>query len=298
MPTTPAVAIRRTTKPGPVPIVALAFMVVLGSSPVAALESLPAGSSVHDEVTALAAAPLGFEGKGLEALQEAVRRPDLEETTVTEVDGKPALDATGDYVSAHHCDRPPGTPHAEAFQIAGQYVRMQRDLAVQMSHAGRPERALRLLGNALHALQDCFGHSNIVDLGPASQELFLQTLLHGGAAPEGLLITSFLPEGEPADDPAGDPYTHRNHAKDGPDSSPDASAPAMDGRSKFTATKELAAQATAQFLSGFLERLNPAQREAIRAQEPAPPTKGLSVVGVALVVCTIAVGAALARQKG
>ncbi|MEA3203044.1 MAG: hypothetical protein QOI63_714, partial [Thermoplasmata archaeon] len=38
-----------------------------------AFESLPPGNSVHDQVTQAAAAPLGWNGTGLDALQQAVR---------------------------------------------------------------------------------------------------------------------------------------------------------------------------------------------------------------------------------
>ncbi|HEX2066984.1 MAG TPA: hypothetical protein VHI93_09250 [Candidatus Thermoplasmatota archaeon] len=265
-----------------------------------AFESTPPGDSVHDQATAAGAASLGWNGTGLEALQHAVRAPDLAESKVKGSAGRVVVvDAVGDYEPAHHCDRLPSTSSAQAFAAATAYIRLERDQALQFAHAGHPERAVTALGRALHALQDCHSHSNVVDLDPAAQARFQQALQAGGSLPDGLVLTGFQPGAEDATMPPGDPYPHGLHARDGTDSTPDAQARLPDGRTKFEATLELAAATTRSFLGDFLAQLNGTERRDLLAVAPQR-AKGwpLPAPVTPLVVALLVAGAELRRRHG
>lgn len=240
---------------------ALAMAFLLAVAPVmptaTAFVSAPPGSSVHDEVTAFAATPLGFEGDSLAALQEAVRRPDLDEV---KVDGTEVYDAGADYEPSHHCDRMPPTSNEQSFNMTGIFVRLQRDQALQMSRAGHPERAVWFLGYALHALQDCHSHSNIVEKDEATQLAYRAALLEGGPMPFGVSLTGFQPGAEESDFPPGDNFPHGAFNLDDKDSTQEATALLPDGRTKHRAAQDLAVAASNELLSEFMANLTAEQR--------------------------------------
>lgn len=247
----------------------LAALLLASLPGASAFESTPPEKSVHDAITAEAAAPLGWEGLPLSVLQQAVRALDVAETKVKGSAGKVAvLDALGDYEPAHHCDRLPPTPDAEAFAVASAYVRLQRAEALQFARTGHPERTVSTLGRALHALQDCFSHSNVCDLGSAEQAAFQRALLAGGAPPEGVRLTGFQPGEEDASMPPGDDYPHGHYAKDAPDATPDAQELLLDGSTKFEAARALAVATSRMFLEEFLAQLNATEREAVVTAGP------------------------------
>jgi hypothetical protein len=224
---------------------------------------------VHDQITLAAATPLGWNGTGLDALQQAVRAPDLAESKVKGSAGHVVVvDAVGDYEPSHHCDRLPPTPDAEVFAATSAYVRLEREEALQFARTGHPERAVSSLGRALHALQDCHGHSNVVDQDAAAQARFQQALLAGGPLPDGLVFTGFQPGAKDAEMPPGDPYPHGLYAKDGTNSTPDAEARLPDGRTKFEAARSLAAATSQRFLGDVLAQLNATQRHDLFAVRP------------------------------
>ncbi|MCA1810435.1 MAG: hypothetical protein LC623_00285 [Halobacteriales archaeon] len=264
-----------------------------------AFESTPPGTSVHDQATAAAATPLGWSGSGLDALQQAVRAPDLAESKVKGSAGHlVVVDAVGDYEPAHHCDRLPPTPNAQAFAATTAYVRLERDEALQFARTGHPERAVTALGRALHALQDCHSHSNVVDLGPAVQARFQQELLAGGGLPDGLVLTGFQPGEEQADMPPGDPYPHGLHAKDGTNSTPDAEARLPDGRTKFEAALALAAATTQSFLADVLAHLNATERRDLLGVSPQHAKNwALPPPAVPTLIALLAAGVALRRRS-
>jgi hypothetical protein len=247
----------------------LAAAVLLLAPSAAAFESIPPGDSAHDHITAQAAEPLGWTGRGLDGLQQAVRSPDVAESKVKGSLGRVViLDAQGEYEPSHHCDRLPPTPNAQVFAATSAYIRLERDEAIQLVHSDHPERAVGALGRALHALQDCHSHSNISDKDAAAQATFQDALLQGLAMPEGMVFTGFQPGDKQADMPAGDEYPHGLYAKDGTNTTPDAEKRLPDGRTKFEAAAALATSTSRMFLEDFLGRLNATEKATVLAVPP------------------------------
>lgn len=279
----------------------LALVVLLAlASPAQAFRSLPPGTSPHDEATARAGAAVGISGKAIEALQQAVRRPDVDEMTVKTDDDVIALvDASMDYEPAHHCDRAPPVTSADALAATGMYIRLQRETARQQLTAGHAERSLRALGNALHALQDCFSHSNVAEFDPQAQEVILQILLGSGdpSPPPSLMVCAFQPGLDTPEMPPGDPYPHGSFNKDGPDSTPDAKALIPDGRTKYEAAHALAAAASTAFLVSFLTNVTASQKAALMALEAEVSVEKTPAVGVGPLVAALAVAVGLAAAR-
>lgn len=233
----------------------------------AAFTSVPPGSSVHDEITAVAK-DAGWSDGATKALQQAVREPDFQETKLDPDGDQPTrIDATASYRAEHHCDRIPPMPDAQAFDATVAYVQGQRNEAANHSAAGNPEQAMEALGRALHALQDCYSHSNIVDL-PDQQQAFEDILLNGGAAVPGLRLVSFEPHADDPERPAGDDYPHGEFAKDEKDGNPEARAVLADNRTKFEAARDLARLATVAFLQEFMRERGAAEQAALMGVKP------------------------------
>jgi hypothetical protein len=264
---------------------------ILLVAPATAFTSTPPGDSVHDRITAAAARSLGFPEPAIEALQDAVRMPDVQETRVSQDDGKPAPVAADDYAPFHHCDRLPGTTDAAAFEAAVAYVRLERDLAWQALRAESTEHGVRALGRALHALQDCHSHSDIVDRDAATQRRFQDVLAHDATGTVPVRITGFgLDEdADAANRPAGDPFPHGDHNRDDANASADASRRLADGRTAHEAAAALATETTGMFLAAFLASLEPSERALVMAAEPeadaetmdAPLVAGLAALTLA-----------------
>jgi hypothetical protein len=260
----------------------------LCASPAAAFNSLPPGTSPHDRITAAAAAPLGFKDAALEALQAAVRQADLDDVTVKASGERLAvLDATLAYQPAHHCDRVPPATDADAFAATAAYVRLQGEEARQLAASGDAVRARTALGHALHALQDCYSHSDIGEKDPATQAAFLSALLGDGALPGSVRVCGFKPGEKVAEMPPGDPYPHGQFKKDSPNSTDDARAVLPDGRTKYGAARDLAVAATTQFLGNVMAGLTPGQQTLVLAQPPEEhhtPAVGVPILLAALVL--------------
>lgn len=281
----------------------LAATLLVGAIPSAqAFESLPPGSSPHDHVTAEAATPLGWNGDGLKALQEAVLAPDFSESTAKiDQDKVIVIDATAAYESSHHCDRLPPTADAAVFASTSAYIRLQRDQALQLIQAGHDARAVAAVGRALHSLQDCHSHSDVSEKTREEVNAFQAALLNGDElSPSDVRFTSFQPGHEEPELPLGDPYPHGTYAKDGPDSNDDARFVLPDGRTKYEAAFDMAVETSAMFLGDFLVRLTPSEKASLLAVVPEEdggpaliPPLGTATVIFAL----IAVGFARKRMK-
>lgn len=276
--------------------VAAALLAVPGAH---AFASIQKGDSPHDEVTSVAA-QAGWPEAAVEALQAAVRQPDIDDLQeVEDGDGSERLDASVTYRPWHHCSRqPPGTD-GDAFADTVAYVHEQRGLAENLSLLD-PAAAVRALGRALHALQDCFSHSNVVDLDAPAAVQLARALVHGGSAPDGLRLCSVLPHSADIERPPGDAYPHADFNKDDEETSAEAQALLPDGRSKYEAAHAAAATATREFLADFMGRLdaNETQRLlAVRLQEHAGDgLRGIPSAGM-LVLPALAALAAVVRAR-
>jgi hypothetical protein len=221
-----------------------------------AFASLPGGP--HDAITDAAARVAGFPEGGIDALVAAVRTPDLDESSL-DADGD--LGAADDYDPSHHCDRVPPASDEAAFNATVAYVRLQRDEASNASLSGDAQATVDALGRALHALEDCFSHSNAVDLPEPA--LVVHAAVGEGPPPGGLRLTAFQPDADDAERPPGDGYPHADFAKDAADKNDESRAVLADNRTKFEAASDLATDAASLFLGGWLAERNPAETEPL-----------------------------------
>lgn len=229
-----------------------------------AFSSVPPQSSPHDDITETAADAVGWPASGRAALNEAVRAPDLDEFRPEgDVGDGSRIDARDAFHPAHHCDRVPPADNATSFQQAASYVQKERDNASRLIADADAEAAVEALGRALHAAQDCFSHSNWVDLEPEARQGVMRALLQGGEAPAGLVLTAFEPNSKDSTNP-DDPYPHDTYAKDSPDKN-DESAIVVGDRTKYEWARDGAIQASAPIMAEFLGPLNETQLDAIAA---------------------------------
>jgi hypothetical protein len=238
------------------PKVTLAILALVAAAPAAqAFASIQKGDSPHDEITAVAA-DLGWPEDAVEALQAGVRQPDVSDLQKAPIEGdEERVDASVTFRPWHHCGRVPPTADDQAFNATVAYVRHERGLAENLSLVD-PAAAMRALGRALHALQDCFSHSNAVDLPPAAQQALAQALVHGGDAPAGLRLCGVQPGALDIERPPGDAYSHADFNKDDEEASPEAEAVLADGRTKHEHARALATDATRDFLADFMAGLD------------------------------------------
>jgi len=118
---------------------------------------------------------------------------------------------SGPYSGADHFDRNPGKTDAQAFQDAAANFRKKRDDAIAEMKACHTENALKLIGEALHILQDFYSHSNYVDMNAAEQAACEAALKDPAKPlPAGLKLTGYDNSGTGTGkyNPKGDTYEH------------------------------------------------------------------------------------------
>lgn len=172
---------------------------------------------VHDEITESAAKQLGgFSDDVIKKLKSAVRAVDYGESKKKVL--PPFHQPNDDYDPAHHFDRPPSiaiVTHKDAFIKGAEYLRSQKQKAINDAKAGKTDDALAALGRALHALQDFKAHSNYIDLTPAEQKQARDALMDENKnSPANLKLTGFNRNAENPGRPVGDPYPHDDYCKD------------------------------------------------------------------------------------
>ena len=146
-------------------VAASLLVAALAAPPAAAFRSVPPGT-VHDGITSDAARSLALPAPLISALMQASLRPDYADMTLQPAaGGKVAIKATSAYRPEHHCDRVPPTPDALAFRSAVAYAGAERDEALADLSQGDGKAAVAAIGRGLHAVQDCFSHSNLATLG-------------------------------------------------------------------------------------------------------------------------------------
>lgn len=258
-----------------------------------AFASAPPGSSVHDELVEAGAAPLGWPAAAIERLQQAVRQPDVDEMgPEPQVDDLVRIDAKDAYRPEHHCDRIPPMSHAEAFAKSAAYIAAERKAAAGQAAAGDPEGATASLGRALHALQDCFSHTNLQSLPEAERAQAWRILATGnGDVPVSLRVTAYQPGADEPGIPEGDPFPHDDHNLDSATANDAASERGADGRTHFEAARDGAANATREWLAAFMAERSPSEREGLMAvrKESVLPPGALWLGGAMLVAIAVAV---------
>ena len=241
------------------------FVLVVLLPAALAFASVPTDSP-HATITTRAAGWADWPEGGVDALVVAVHNPDYEQ-----IDWEPHLDEPArydlapTYDAAQHCDRVPPQDDDAAFAAARALIQERWSAARAAADA---ETLVRGLGQALHAVQDCFSHSDFVDLDAEAQAAFVAFLLENGTAPAVRLVATAAD----IDDPGmpDDPYPHDRYAKDAADFNDEAAA-TIDGRTKFAHAQDAATQASARVLNGTLAGMSPEMRAAIDALEPAAP---------------------------
>lgn len=244
---------------------------ILAALPVAqAFASAPAGTSIHDAITWDGAMAAGFTRDAAAALQEAVRKPDLDEMRPEpRLDQPGRIDATDRYDPSHHCERVPPATDADSFRQCVAYIASQRDEAARHLQGGDGQGAMAALGRALHAAQDCWSHSNAVDLPAEAKESLRAVLFAGSGEAPGLRLTAFKPGAEHPDEADGDAYHHKGFAKDEPHQNDESSQTLPDGRTKHQAAREEATDLTKRWLERFLEAVPAGHRELLMGTEPS-----------------------------
>lgn len=99
------------------------------------------------------------------------------------------------YDGSHHFDRKPQQDHAMAFRAGTMHFQAMLRGAENAFQRGSNETGIQLLGIALHALQDLFAHSNLIDdLKAAQQDAAIAEVLSGrGILPPGLKLMFYDP---------------------------------------------------------------------------------------------------------
>lgn len=277
---------------------AVGVLLILAVQPAQAFGSAGKRDSPHDDITAVAG-DLGWPEDAVDALQESVRQADISDFDEEKADGKKRLAVTPVFDPAHHCDRVPPATDEEAFNATVAYIAWERGVAENLSMVD-PEAAMRALGRALHAVQDCFSHSNIVDLDPLAQGRSEASLLKGDPMPEGLMLGGSDPSVPEIGRPPGDAYAHDERNKDSPGSSPESDMVLPDGRTKHEAALALARGATREFLLEFQERLGADEMARLYGvEEDAGKSKshGLPALGLGWAAPLLMLAAVAARRR-
>jgi len=276
----------------------LACILVAGCPGAAAFFSFPAGSSVHDGITADAARSLGFPAQAIKALSQATRRPDYDDSKVKLLtNGSLQVETTAQYQPWHHCDRGPGTTDAQAFEATVQYAQRQRELALVLARQGSVQDAAAAIGRGLHALQDCFAHSDLVSGGAAAERAYERTLAHGGPPLPGLHVTGFDPNATDTLRPPGDPFPYVSFNLDDVDSSGAAREVLPDGNTKFEHARQDAIAATRMYLLSILDNLTAEQQAALRDVHQTTPPLSIPIPAAGLAPLLLSLGITVVRRR-
>ena len=242
------------------------------ATPALAFNSTPWGP--HDQITKKAAEDAGFNPKASEALQDAVKQPDFDETKLTFGGLKP----NKKYKPDHHCDRghkvDPKTgmkpTAAEAFEATAAYIRAEKLAATNLAKAGKKKAAIAALGRALHALQDCKSHSNYVDLTPDEKAEYEEALMDGTKKPPAKLkITGYDPDAKTPGKPKGDAYAHDDFSKDSAGKNAEAKKK-IGGKTKYELAKAAAIEESTALLKMVKTAVPVAQWDNLREWALAP----------------------------
>ncbi len=250
------------------------LVLLLGTGPLHAFSSMTAkeiaiylvtgkpGGYIHRQITEEALTPLQMKKEVVDRVGDWIWRTDWDESKKS-LPPRP----NENYKPEHHFDRNElatcegcETKHAEAFLRGAQYAAEQKAIAVaglKKEQGKTLDDAIEAMGHGLHALQDVFSHSNIVDLSAADLEQVKMALKNASAPPKTLKLTGHdLQKGKDLQDvPAGNclenyDFGHDVCSKDEPKKNKEsqkkieAGAGAYDkkrpDRTKFDGARELA----------------------------------------------------------
>lgn len=186
-----------------------------------------AGGAIHGEITEDATKRLGI--NDCDDLQEAVRNPDWEQTSVKGLSLRP----NDLYRPTNHFDRAAGKSHEQAFKEAAFFVRTEHEKCTKLAKAGQLDGSLASLGRVLHALQDLVSHSNYIDLSSAQQQQVIAAIWDENqpVAAE-LTLTAYDTKAEDPGKPPGEKYAHDDFSKDNPNKNSEAKK-VVNGKTKY-----------------------------------------------------------------
>jgi hypothetical protein len=230
----------------------------LAAGPARAFNSYPPGAP-HDQITQSAGGYFGFFKRALDELCRAVRYPDRSEsrwaprllpwTWLRFVPNKA-------YRPAHHFDRAAGIGDADAFLAGAAYVEECMTRSVTFAEAGDRTAAIASTGAALHAYEDLWAHSNLVDLDDSLVSNMQAGVLSGRPSPPpGLKITGYSARARNPEFPPGDEYPHGAFAKDSPKKNAECRKRIGD-ETKYERAKRLAITGSVALLARLKSRMS------------------------------------------
>jgi hypothetical protein len=257
--------------------------------------SSPEGGSPHDRATREAARQAGLGEDAVRILGESVRDQDEDELGWHPDPKDPARRGTEvDFAASHHCDRVRGDSDGEALEATRTYIRERREDAARQAEDGNHYQALVELGRGLHALQDCFSHTDAVEQGPEVARRLARALVYNESLPA-VRVMGVDPEAEEPGAPVGDPFPHDGHNHDSPDSTDAATRPLEGGTGHEVALRH-ATEASALYLGKFRDDVgNGTWRKVAEVRVAAPQTL-IPSAGPAVAACCLA-GAAYAAAR-
>lgn len=214
--------------------------------------------SVHDKITAEASQRLTIDTS--HKLQEAVRAPDWEETTLSGLRLRP----NAQYDASHHFDRGPNQTHVQAFATAANYVRTEREKCIVFAKSGKHDAALASLGRVLHAVQDLVSHSNLIDLTEQDRAAVVDSLWSGLNPPSPIKLTGYDPHAAEPGEPTGDDFSHDSFSKDNANKN-DECRLLIGNKSKFSVAYDLAVDLSTDILQNLKSELTPEQWNRLSA---------------------------------
>ncbi|MCJ7561096.1 hypothetical protein MUO79_10850 [Candidatus Bathyarchaeota archaeon] len=117
---------------------------------------------------------------------EAIKKADKS------VDDAP-IESPPAYQPPGHFDRDPRETSKQAFERNAEFVRKKKQEAIDALKRCDTEAAIKAIGEALHAIQDFYSHSNYVDLTPAEQAAARNAFDNPCTSPPNLRLEAYYP---------------------------------------------------------------------------------------------------------
>jgi hypothetical protein len=255
---------------GSLAVIALAVMALPATA--RAFSSYGQGAH-HFFITRDAAQAKGFPDSTAKLLADVAQAPDWLENGFSIRTGPYVKKDL--YVAVHHFDRNIGVTDANAFTGGAAYMRARLQNAIDAITAGQNRVAYDSLGNCIHALEDCFSHSNFVDLTPADQQKVIDALFDGTKVPPATLwMTGYDATAAKDESPPNDPHPHLTMAKDWSDKNAEAQLK-IGQQTKFALARAAAETQVEAVLDRIKAAVTGAQWDSFRGT-PAGPDPLLS----------------------
>jgi hypothetical protein len=229
----------------------------------------------HREITARAIAGLGFSEDARKLLGWQNFLTDWDQYHHT-----PARPPNERYRPGDHFDRNEGETSAMAFRRGLAALQARRLETARLLERGEVPAGLTVLGQALHGLQDCYAHTNMVDLSADDRRAVLSAQLGQAAEVPAAVLARLRVTGTsrramrdlaPAEDREPG-FGHDRFSKDNATTNREARSPSTQaaGLTKFQHAVELATGASRAFVLRVRQDVSPAAwQKALAYQAPA-----------------------------